>query len=98
METKENDLKAFKEYIEKERADENSTSGLREAVSGVQYTYDMDLLVYTKNTDGTILRSDTGSLLQDILLKHFGMDLSGMLGLSDSLGMSGGMSAMPGLA
>lgn len=98
MESRENDLKAFREYVEAERADETGTLGLKEAISGIQYTYDMDLLVYTKNTDGTILRSDTGSLLQDILLKHFGMDLSGMLGLSDSLGMSGGMSAMPGLA
>ena len=52
-ETTENDLKAFKEYIEKERTDENSESGLNTAVSGVQYTYNMDMLIYTENTDGT---------------------------------------------
>lgn len=96
METKENDLKAFKEFLESERADENSTSGLRDAVSGVQYTYDMDLLVYTKNTDGTVIRSDTKSLLQDILLKYFGMDLTGLFGSGGESGIFGGAGAMSG--
>ena len=94
METKENDLKAFKEYIEKERADENSTSGLREAVCGVQYTYDMDLQVYTKNTEGEIIQSDTNALLQDILLEYFGMDMSGMLDLGSGSGIMESMSAL----
>ena len=98
METKENDLKAFKEYIEAERADENSTSGLKEAVSGVQYTYDMDMLVYTKNTDGTIIQSDTKALMQDILLEYFGMDMSGMLGLGGSSGIMSSMETMSGLS
>ncbi|MBC8542102.1 ATP-binding cassette domain-containing protein [Bianquea renquensis] len=98
MESKENDLKAFKEYIEAERADENSTSGIREAVSGVQYTYNMDLLVYTKNTDGTIIQSDTKALLQDILLEYFGMDMSGMLGLGESSGVMESMEAMSSLS
>ena len=97
METKENDLKAFKEYIEAERAGENSASGLKEAVSGVQYTYNMDMLVYTKNTNGTIIRSDTKALLQNILLEYFGMDLTGMLGIGESSCMMSGMSAISGL-
>lgn len=95
MEADENDLKAFKEYVEAERADENSTSGLRDAVTGVQYTYDTDVLVYTKNTDGTIIQSDTKALLQDILLEYFGMDMTNMLGIS---GESGIMSQMETLS
>ena len=86
-ETTENDLKSFKEYIEKERADENSESGLNTAVSGVQYTYDMDMLIYTENTDGTIIQSDTRALLQDLILEYFGMDMSGLTEAGESSGM-----------
>lgn len=93
-ETKENDLKAFKKYIENERADENSTSGLRDALSGVQYTYDMDMLVYTKNTDGTIIQSDTKALLQEILLENFGMDITGMLGIGKDGSIMSSVSSM----
>lgn len=46
LEAQENDLKAFKEYIEKEKANENSK--LAAALAGVQYGYDIDLLIYTK--------------------------------------------------
>ncbi|MBQ8649283.1 MAG: ABC transporter ATP-binding protein/permease [Clostridia bacterium] len=89
MESEENDLKAFKEYIEAERADENSETGFKEAINGIQYTYDMDMLVYTENVDGTIIRSDSKELLKDLLVEYFGMDLSSMMDMSGSYGMSG---------
>ena len=57
METSENDLKSFKSYIESKRKD--SESDLHRAVNGVQYSYDLDMLIYTKNVDGTIIHSDT---------------------------------------
>ena len=60
MESRKNDLKAFKTYLEEQRSRESSP--LNTAVSGVQYTYDMDLLVYTKSVDDTILYSDAQSL------------------------------------
>lgn len=85
METNENDLKSFKNYLEAERANENSDSGLRDAVSGVQYTYDFDLLIYTENIDGDIIRSDSEALLQELLIEYFGMDLSGWMGMSESM-------------
>ena len=88
MESTENDLKSFKEYIEKERADENGESKLHEAISGVQYTYDADLLVYTKSVDGTIIRSDTQELMQELLIEYFGMDLSSMMSMGEEYGMS----------
>lgn len=99
MEATENDLKSFKEYIEKERADENSSTGLKEAVSGIQYTYDLDMLVYTKNKDGKIIKSDTQELLQDILIEHLGMDISSLVGMGEESGAGvtssfSGMSAM----
>ena len=98
VETTDNDLKAFKHYIETERADPNSTTGLQNAVSGVQYTYDMDMLVYTKNTDGSIIPSDTKALLQDILLEHFGMDMSSILGTGQGADMMSSMETLTSLS
>ncbi len=98
METNENDLKAFKEYIEAECADESENVELKEAVSGIQYTYNLDMQVYTENIDGTIIRSDTQELLQDLLIEYFGMDLSSMLDLQESMGMGGSMTSMSPMA
>lgn len=94
METDENDLKAFKKYIEEKCSEESDDEALKEAVSGIQYTYDMDMLVYTKSVDGTIIQSDTQALLQELLLEYFGMDMSSMMSLSSSTGMSSGMSSI----
>ncbi len=94
MEANENDLQAFKEYIEAERSAESDNEKLKEAISGIQYTYDLDMLVYTKNVDGEIIESDTEALLQDLLLEYFGMDLSSMVNMGNSSSMSAGMSSM----
>lgn len=93
MEADENDLKAFKKYIEAERKKEDSDSGLKEALNGIQYTYDMDMLIYTKSVDGTIIQSDTEELMQELLLEYFGMDMSSMISMSESMG--GGTMSMP---
>jgi putative ABC transport system permease protein len=94
METTENDLAAFKTYLEAKRADEADDSGLRDAISGVQYTYDNDLLVYTESVDGTIIQSDSQTLMMDLLKEYFGMDMSSMLDFSESLGFSSQSSSM----
>lgn len=92
-EATENDLKSFKEFIETELEKEDGK--FSQAVNGVQYTYDMDMLIYTKDTDGSIIRSDTQVLLQELLIEYFGMDLSGMMSMSESFGMgSMSMSSM----
>lgn len=98
MEANENDLEAFKEYIEAEVSNESDNETLKEAISGIQYTYDLDMLVYTKNIDGDIIESDTQALLQDLLLEYFGMDLSSMIGMSNSSSMSAGMSSMSSMS
>ncbi len=94
MEANENDLAAFKVFIEKELSKESDNKELKEAISGVQYTYDLDMLVYTESVDGTIIESDTESLLQDLLLEYFGMDLSSMVSMGNSSSLSAGMSSM----
>ncbi|OPZ91625.1 MAG: Macrolide export ATP-binding/permease protein MacB [Firmicutes bacterium ADurb.Bin419] len=81
LETQENDLKAFKKYVEKERADEKSKLG--SALAGVQYTYDTDLLIYTKNVDGTIMRSDTEAMTLELMKKYVGVDMSSMIALRE---------------
>lgn len=94
----ENDLKAFKDYIETERAKDDSQTGLKESVSGIQYTYDMDMLVYTENVDGTIIQSDTQALMQELLVEYFGMDMSSMLNMGDSYGTSNMMESMASMS
>ncbi len=94
METTHNDLEAFKVYIEEQLADPESQ--LSQAVSGVQYTYDLDMLVYTKNIDGSIIQADTEALMQELLIEYFGMDMSSMMDMSESYGM--GMDAMASMS
>ncbi len=86
LETTENDLKSFKAYLEQELAKTDEESELRKALTGVLYSYDLDLLVYTKNVDNKIIKSDTQQLLTQAISKHMGMDIMGSMGM----GMMGG--------
>ncbi len=65
-----NDLKAFKAYLEQHINNPNSTTGLQNAVSGVQYTYDLDILIYTKAQDGSIRESNAQKLITEILAEY----------------------------
>lgn len=94
METDENDLRAFKTYIENHRSSDEGDAALKKAISGVQYTYNMDMLVYTKNIDGDIIHSDSQKLLQDLLIEYFGMDLTSMLDFQEGIMGGSAMSSM----
>ena len=87
LEATDNDLKSFKEYLEAERADTESVSGLHEALTGIQYTYDLDLMIYTKSHKGEIYRSDTEELMRQMITEYFGMDMTSMMEMSESYGM-----------
>ena len=80
VETQENDLSSFKHYIEEEKT--KSDSELAGALSGVQYAYDLNLAIYTKNVEGKIIHSDTTELMSALFGQYtqtvFNMDLSGM--------------------
>ncbi len=93
--TTENDLKSFKTYLENQLNPDSTNEELKKAINGVSYTYDFDLLVYTKNIEGQIIRSDSEQLMQEVLLEHFGMDMSKMIDMNQSAGM-GSMFAMGG--
>jgi len=87
LETTENDLKAFKAYLEKERSDKSEENVLNEALNGVKYTYNLDLLVYTKNVEDKIVRSDSRELLTDVMKETMGMDMTSMITMGEEAGM-----------
>ncbi len=82
MEASENDLASFKKYIEEQKKDEESK--LSQALSGVQYSYGLDMLVYTESADGDIIRSDSQAIFQELMAEIFGMDMSSMMGMASS--------------
>ncbi len=82
METTENDLASFKVYLEKAKADPNDP--LHEAISGLQYGYNIQLPIYTKNVDGKIIESDAQKLMQEMMGKVMGTDLSSMFAMQES--------------
>ena len=87
-ENSENDLKTFKAYIEEQDADDESQ--LHDALNGVQYAYDYDMLVYTKNVDGNIIISDAQQLMTELMAESMNIDMSAMSSMSSS-SMMGGM-------
>ena len=82
VEENENDLAAFKAYLEAELA--NPESELYGAVSGVQYSYNINIPIYTKNKNGDIIKSDKGELLTKMMSDF-------MLGLAEKEGLGSDM-------
>ena len=68
IETSENDLTAFKKFLETEMAKEDSD--LKEAIMGIKYSYNINLPIYTKNQDGKIIKSDTSDIMTKMLTDY----------------------------
>jgi len=94
MDVSENDLTSFKAYLEEQVKDENSP--LSTAVSGIQYSYNLNLNVYTKNTDGTIIKSDTEEFMTEMIADYMMrvMGNGGEVGGEQSGSLTGGNSPM----
>ena len=95
VESSENDLAAFKAHIESELAKEDSE--LRRALTGVHYSYDINIPIYTKNQNGNIIKADTNVLIKDMLAEFMmGLAANGsVLGdISQSTGASNISSGM----
>ena len=71
VETQENDLKAFKKFIDEERAKPDGK--LTGALSGVQYGYNLGLLFYTKNVDGNVAIADVNALTTELMYEYYGI-------------------------
>ena len=81
MEVQTNNLKAFKQYIE-------STPEFKEFASAIDYSYAIDFHIFTKDKNGTIIKSDVASLMTEF----FGGSSSQTGG--SSMGSMSGMGSM----
>ena len=97
VETSENDLSAFKAFLESEMAKEDSQLG--QAMSGIQYTYNLNLAIYTENIDGQIIKSDMAELMTEMIGDFFmklNQEINGSTGSgSGSMTGSSSMSSSP---
>ena len=85
LEETENDLRSFRVYLDG-RVDAGGEDSLRNALTGVQYIYDLDLQIFTENVDGDIIRSDTRTIMEDLMREYVGMNYTP--GTSSSSGSS----------
>lgn len=94
VEESENDLSSFNEYLTASVNDENDTTGLRDAVTGIQYGYGFDPQIYTENIDGSITKSDTEELTRKMLAEYYGMDESAVSSMMSAGGANNIFSSM----
>ena len=85
IEESENDLKSFNEYLKKEL--DKKDSPLNEAVNGIQYSYDLDMMIYTESVDGKIIHSDLEKIISELMIQYIGVDMTAMTSVSASMGM-----------
>ena len=70
MDTETNDLKSFKEFLDA------GGGGINEFTSAIQYEYDLNFNIYTKDSDGNIVESDVVTLLNELMASMYGGDFS----------------------
>ena len=90
MDLQENDLKSFRTYLLEQLA-QGEESTLYPAISGVQYSYNLPLLVYTQNITGDIIASDSSKLMAGLIGEYMGMDMTAMLNPVQGSGVMGAM-------
>ena len=91
LDVMENDLRAFKQFVDGQLADRESP--LYDALSGVQYSYKLPLMVYTKSLDGQIIPSDTQQLMSAMIAEYMGADISSAMGAPTGGGMMSNMAS-----
>ncbi len=94
LSSSDNDLAGFKTYLDQGYRKDEVEGSLAQAVTGVKYAYDLNLLVYTKNTDGDIIHSDTRLLLRELLGEYMGTDMSFMTSMAETNPMFASMQSM----
>ena len=90
MDMQENDLRSFRAYLQQQLA-QREESTLYPAISGVQYSYDLPLLVYTKNIEGDIIASDSSKLMAGLIGEYMGTDMTALLNPIQGGGVMGSM-------
>ena len=66
MDTQTNNLKAFKEFIEA------GGNGIHDYTSAIQYSYNLNFDIYTRDDDDSIVKSDVMSLLNGLMSSMYG--------------------------
>ena len=61
-----NNLRHFKAWLDA------NTDGVRDYISSVQYSYDLDMNLYTEDVDGNIAKTDIVELLQETMSAIYG--------------------------
>ncbi|MBO5868135.1 MAG: ATP-binding cassette domain-containing protein, partial [Oscillospiraceae bacterium] len=87
METTENDLRSFKNFLATQMQQEDGK--LKPAINGVQYTYDLDLAIYTESVDGTVIESDAEKLMQQLMSEYLKTDISALMQSTQNSNLSG---------
>ena len=82
MEVQTNNLKAFKQYIE-------NTPAFKEFASAIDYSYAIDFHIFTKDKNGTIIKSDVASLMAEFFTGS--SPQTGGSGMGSMSGMGGMM-------
>ncbi len=75
--TKENDLASFKQFLTQQMKENEKAQA---AISGIQYTYQLDFSVYTKNEEGKIIESDSQKLMAEMMTKYMGATMGNLVG------------------
>ena len=65
-----NNLRDFKVFLDAD------TGGIRDYISSVQYSYDLDMNLYAEDPDGNIVKTDIVQLLQDTMSTIYGGNYS----------------------
>ena len=70
MDTETNDLESFKAFLDK------NGGGIGEYTSAIQYIYNSNFDIYTRDTDNRVVESDVTSLLNEIMSGIYGGDFT----------------------
>ena len=90
MDMQENDLRSFRAYLQQQLSQPEGST-LYGAISGVQYSYDLPLLIYTKNITGDIIASDSSKLMAGLIGEYMGTDMTALLNPTQGSGVMGSM-------
>ena len=71
-----NDLKTFKQYLEGQV--QVTGSPLNKAINGIQYSYDLDVQIYTENVDGEIMHTNLEQILTELMIRYTGTNMAAM--------------------
>lgn len=70
MDTETNDLASLKEYLD------SNGGGIEQFTSAIQYVYNPNFDIYTRDSDGNVVKSDVVELLNGLMANMYGGDFS----------------------